>query len=99
MGRGGRDHDDGVSVRRRLVRENIEHDDCHVVDTAALQRQSHELVRRPLDVGLVEQDVGDLLFVKLVREAVAAKQKATAGHEVELPAVGLDPGLDPERPV
>ena len=99
VGRRGRDQHDGVCIRRRLVRENIEHDDCHVVDTAALQRQCAPAQLAALSTSASSSSTSAISCSSssFVRPSLQRRRRLP-GTEVELPAVGLDPGLDPERP-
>ena len=44
-----------------------------------IKGQPYELARRLLGIGLVEQDLGNLLLAELVGETVTAEQHAAAG--------------------
>ena len=95
---GRRHHDHLVASRRPLAGENVEHHDRDVVRAATAQRQTDELDRRLVDIRLVQQDIGDLLLVELVREPVAAEQERLPGSRSSSQESGSIPALDPERP-
>jgi hypothetical protein len=88
-----------LSRRGRIALFDVEHEDGDVVLAARRQRGFDQKVTRGLGVGLILQDLFDLLVVDHVRQAVGAQQDPVARLDgLERQVVDLDVVLHAEDP-
>jgi hypothetical protein len=79
------------------VVDDVDHDDRHVVASATVDRQMHELVGRLAGIVHPTQHRGDAGFRNLVEQPVGAQQEAVTGHRLDGEDVDRHPVVDPER--